>query len=219
MANLSFKDTARLFGLPICDGAMSEKNTFTLLKIIFPECEILAQHPFSYQTRPRKASWKVDYYIPEKKLVVEYDGPDHYTNIWKIKRDVTKDKYFSKDDFKIVRIPYWLQIQSSVSDYLFSCQLSKETENEIAKQIYKVSDVSEIMYSGLYQSQNTPANFIEKGRERFKNEFNSAPKIVQESVRTTLKAYIHRVGDVDCVLPDDPRYDLKGLILGCGASE
>jgi hypothetical protein len=182
---------------------MSEKNTGVLLEILFPGQKIESQLRVPYQTKPRKVSWTFDFSVPERSLVIEYDGPDHYRDVWKIERDERKDGFCNERGLVLVRIPYWLQMQKGVPDYLFKMHLTSEQEKAIARRIYKVPDVSLVMYSGLYGSPHTPANFIEKGRKRFRAELTTLPSIVLVSFRATMKAYIDRVGDAECVVPAD----------------
>ena len=196
------EDTSQIY-LPMSNGEMSESNAKTLLEIMFPKEEIKTQERFYYESTSRRKFFKVDYFIPGKGIVLEWDGPAHYTDIWRIKRDEIRDDFFENEGIKVIRLPYWLQMQKGVPDFIFSKTLTAEEELDIAGKIYGVSDIGKIQYSGLYKSRHTPANYIEKGRDRFKKELRYFPKIVLKSVQITLKAYISRVNDIECVLSTD----------------
>lgn len=61
-----------------------------------------------------KSKLKFDFYIPEKNMIIEYDGEFHYINKYKNQRfedqhknDLIKDKYCKENNINLVRIPYW----------------------------------------------------------------------------------------------------------------
>ena len=39
-------------------------------------------------------------YSKTKKIIFEYEGPLHYENVWKLKRDEERESYFKKLGFK-----------------------------------------------------------------------------------------------------------------------
>jgi very-short-patch-repair endonuclease len=43
-------------------------------------------------------------------VVVKYDGDHHYRNSLQIKRDFEKDELVKGLGFKVIRIPYWVQL-------------------------------------------------------------------------------------------------------------
>ena len=45
-------------------------------------------------------------------MVVEYDGDEHYCNTLKIKADIEKDQKAAEMGYRVVRIPYWIQLTS-----------------------------------------------------------------------------------------------------------
>ena len=124
----SIRDIAAEFHLPIPPGQMSEEKTASLIEIVFG-CVPIKQYPICYRTKPRRNSYKIDYALPDQNVFVEYDGPDHYRDVFKIKRDEEKEAFFrSQLGSRLVRIPYWLQIQKGIAEFLFNIPVSVEQE-------------------------------------------------------------------------------------------
>jgi len=92
---------------------------------------------FSTLINPR-SDWmlRFDYYIPTLRLVIEYDGSHHYRIISRkgiskkqieeefyemIQRDEEKDKWCSKNNVNLLRIPYTVRIskiKQRITEYL-----------------------------------------------------------------------------------------------------
>lgn len=67
-----------------------------------------------------------DYRIEDLKLIVEFDGYKHFTSSNTILADIKKDKIYSEQGYKIIRIQYWIQLNDSVLYGLFNEYLNKE---------------------------------------------------------------------------------------------
>jgi very-short-patch-repair endonuclease len=62
---------------------------------------------------------RADYYIENEKLVIEFDGPRHFTTTATIFSDMEKDKILRALGITVWRIPYFLQpIRFNASSYL-----------------------------------------------------------------------------------------------------
>src|SRR5262245_54359863 len=56
--------------------------------------------------------WDMSYQIDGTVSVVEYDGDEHYRHSMKIKADRAKDEIARTNGYKVVRFPYWIQLDS-----------------------------------------------------------------------------------------------------------
>ena len=67
---------------------------------------------------PKYNKLRFDFYIPEKNILIEYDGEHHYKPVNKYKRakivhkqtvihDQIKNKYANNNDIVLIRIPYY----------------------------------------------------------------------------------------------------------------
>jgi len=57
--------------------------------------------------------------LGSKTFIVEYDGDEHYRNSLQIKRDIEKDEAARKLDYEVIRVPYWIQIDSKMLYHYF----------------------------------------------------------------------------------------------------
>jgi len=54
-------------------------------------------------------------------LIVEFDGYQHYTKAQEVLKDVTKDLIYKGLGYKVIRLPYFIQIRKEIVDHFF-CQ-------------------------------------------------------------------------------------------------
>src|SRR5262245_66023943 len=59
-----------------------------------------------------RRTWDVAFRADERIVLVEYDGPDHYCNSLKIKADRAKDEAAARAGARLVRFPYWVELDS-----------------------------------------------------------------------------------------------------------
>src|SRR5262245_14381127 len=63
-------------------------------------------------------------------VLVEYDGDDHYRDSLKIKADSEKDQLAQQNRMRVVRIPYWVQLDNVTVQHYFG--LSAEIQQAFA---------------------------------------------------------------------------------------
>jgi len=56
-------------------------------------------------------------------ILVEYDGDEHYRHSMKIKADREKDMLALTNGFRLIRIPYWVQLDSIMARHWFGIEL------------------------------------------------------------------------------------------------
>ena len=117
-------------------------------------------------------------------FVVEYDGDEHYRNSLKIKVDRAKDKTARDLGYIVVRIPYWIQMDSETLMHYFG--INKEVKRDFRH--------------GFITTPLFPASFCEKGIERFQSELDDLPKSVKDEVIQSLREKIDKHG-IEYVLP------------------
>lgn len=96
-------------GCPLCKTSIGEKiinkflldnNIFFINQYRFEDCRNILPLPF-------------DFYLPEKKICIEYDGKQHfdknsrYYSKTLIDNDNIKNLYCKNNNIKLIRIPYW----------------------------------------------------------------------------------------------------------------
>lgn len=112
-----------------------------------------------------------DYRSEELKLIVEFDGIPHYTKPDIIIRDINSTEIYEQLGYKVVRIPFFIQLT-----------------NKAVKTLFGV-DVNMSLFPEGYPSmgpneQNTPAYMCHLGLERMASDFKRFP----EQYETNIKA-------------------------------
>ena len=138
-------------GCPICRASRGEKHIFNLLLTNFGEkYKVEKETDLGFEVLSGK---RFDFYIPELKVVIEYDGIGHFTPSFgtsDFSRDKSFNDTFENDNFKntmiksrgynptgirLIRIPYTMKFE--------------DIENELLKAIDKTKP-NEITYIGDY---------------------------------------------------------------------
>lgn len=67
-----------------------------------------------------------DFRNERKKLIIEFDGLQHYTNPKNIVKDKENSKYYESLGYKVVRIPYFIQLTKTVIKQMFGVEINEE---------------------------------------------------------------------------------------------
>ena len=176
-------------------GEMTEKNLFKTAKIFWPKGEWETQVRYYYDPSNRRKFYLVDCCSKLKKIVFEYEGPQHYENVWKLKRDEEREAYFNGIGYKFFRWPYYCQLTRDVAKYYFTNDYSEEKYLKAIEEVYGVKEERHILSPGLHQSKNTPANFVARGVRRYFDELDSFPPSVKAQVAECLRRYVKEIDD------------------------
>lgn len=145
--------------------------------------------PYFDDVSNRNSHFEADWLCEELKLIYEYDGPDHYNNVWKINRDRRKQIKLSKE-YKIITIPFYFQITKNIAKFLFKECYSDKKYSKVIKKLYGANDESEILAPGWHRTHNTVANFVEQGIDRFLEEMDKYPPSLKSQVKHSLDLFI-----------------------------
>jgi len=133
------------------------------LNVIFPETNDWIHDKalgtidgVSYLIRP-------DYRSESLKLIIEFDGLQHYTKPDNIKKDIEKDELYRKSGYNIIRIPYFIQLSNKAVKSLFGVDVDEELFDDT---------ISSLGILG----NNSPAYLCPAGLERMAKEFLDFPE-------------------------------------------
>jgi hypothetical protein len=133
------------------------------LKVIFPKTNdwihdktLGTINGVSYRKRP-------DYRSESLKLIVEFDGLQHYTKPDIIEKDAEKDKLYQELGYNLVRIPYFIQLSNQAIKKLFGVDIDEELFDDT---------ISSLGING----NHSPAYLCPAGLERMAKEFLNFPK-------------------------------------------
>ncbi len=130
------------------------------LKAIFPEVDDwIHDKPIKLEGR----LYRPDYKSEQLKLIVEFDGLPHYQKPDVIISDEIKTNFYKENGYKVVRIPYFIQLTNTVVKELFERDVDIELFPE---------DVA----SFSAKDKNTPAYMCPLGIERCARELLMFPE-------------------------------------------
>jgi hypothetical protein len=120
--------------------------------------------------------------------LVEYDGDDHYRDSMKIKADRQKDAIALKNGMRLIRVPYWVQLDSLMAKFRFGLETS----------------IDQTFPHGFITTKLFPGSFCELGVIRFRRELDTLPSSVREAVISSLRDRVAEHG-LEYVLPSELR--------------
>lgn len=148
---------------------------------------IFPQYSFDYQSSIYKCElpeyvslrrYVCDAISRDLKLIVEFDGINHYRDSQVVLNDKQRDSWFFSLGYTVVRLPYWIQLSREVIFNLFG--VTSECE-------YCKLDFSFYNPENDTVDVNTlPGNMCELVRTRFVREFNRFDASVRIQVFTYL---------------------------------
>ena len=139
--------------------------------------------------------FRPDYHSDRHKLVVEFDGDQHYRSSRVILGDVERDAFFTASGFRVIRIPYFVQLSHAVIMHLFG-QLAHTT-----------GDFLNFPHGFIASTVVMPADFC-VGIARFEDDLERFGYIAGDILQSLKEAAAAR-GDWRTVYPSS-RYEKWG---------
>lgn len=101
---------------------LTQENLLRYLQLVYPEVnDWIIDKPFSKEIKLRP-----DYRSDTLKIIVEFDGFQHYTNASNIIKDINRDKLFLEKGYKVIRVPYFIQACEYTLKVLFGRDVKLE---------------------------------------------------------------------------------------------
>lgn len=129
------------------------------LKVIFPNVNDWVHDKVIPNSNLKR---RPDYRSETLKLIVEFDGLNHYTDPVVIKRDEESIDLYTRLGYKVVRIPYFVQLSNSAVKKLFGSDVIEPLFDETVPSL-------------SISAKNTPAFLCHAGVERMAREFKNFP--------------------------------------------
>lgn len=104
-----------------------------------------------------------DYRSETLKMIIEFDGLQHYTSPTNIIRDKDNTKFYEELGYQVIRIPYFIQLTNKVVEQLFNVKVEEPLFDESIPSLGP-------------QGQNTPAFLCYSGIKRMAEEFRKFPE-------------------------------------------
>lgn len=116
-----------------------------------------------------------DYRCERLKLIIEFDGLQHYQKPERIKADIENQKLYESCGYKVVRIPYFIQLSNDVVKQMFGRTVEEQLFNP------------NIPSLGI-KGKNTPAYCCPAGLKRMAKEFHNYPEQYRVNLKFLLDA-------------------------------
>jgi hypothetical protein len=133
------------------------------LKVIFPEINDWKYNREIGNVNGTRCKKRPDYRSEELKLIVEFDGVPHFTYPNTIKNDIENTELYEGIGYKVVRIPYFIQLTNVAVKTLFNRNITEELFAE---------NISSLRTNG----QSSPAYLCPAGLKRMAEEFRKFPE-------------------------------------------
>lgn len=133
------------------------------LKVIFPKIEDWIHDKALGNFNGKLYRNRPDYRSEKLELIIEFDGLQHYTKPDVIEKDFKTTELYKMLGYKVVRIPYFIQLSNKVVKTLFDLDVTEELFDET---------VPSLGVGG----QNTPAYLCPAGLKRMAEEFRKFPE-------------------------------------------
>ncbi len=133
------------------------------LKVIFPHVNDWIHDKQLGKINGKLYRNRPDYRSEKLKLIVEFDGLQHYTKPDNIERDIKNTELYKSFGYKVVRIPYFIQLTNKAVKTLFDVEVNEDLFDE---------SISSLGIEG----QNTPAYLCPAGLKRMAEDFLKFPE-------------------------------------------
>jgi hypothetical protein len=151
------------------DTGLNRTGLEDYLKIIFPHTNDWIHDKQLGKVNNSIIKSRPDYRSEELKMIIEFDGLQHYTKPDIIEKDIKNTRQYEKIGYKVVRIPYFIQLTNKAVKTLFGVTINEELFDE------------KIPSLGI-KGQNTPAYLCPAGLKRMAEEFRKFPEQYKTNV-------------------------------------
>lgn len=123
----------------------------------------------SYKYRP-------DFRSQQLKMIIEFDGLQHYSNPTRIDADKKRDDRLAKMGYKVIRIPFFIQLTRTVIKEMFNVDINNDMfQNNIPS--FGINLKDNCAESGC------PSYLCRKGLIRMANDFTKYPEQYEINIK------------------------------------
>ena len=150
---------------------LTEEYLGKILSVLYPNDTWIHDKEVQVKAGSTSRKFRPDYCC--NKLCVEFDGPDHYKKADIIYADEIKDKFLKEQGYDVIRVPYFIQLDTTGIKYLFGLDVDFNYG---------------FKHGFISRNVTLPASFCEQGVWKFNNfiinlkikETREASKIFEE---------------------------------------
>jgi hypothetical protein len=169
------------------EGYLTERKLAEILSVLAP-----TGFATQFRVDEHNYRWDIKYERERERVLVEYNGDEHYRNTLVIRSDRIKAKIASDHGFRTVSFPYWLQLDSFTLKHFFGFE----------------AQIVQDFPHGFITTKLFPASFCELGIQRFREELFRLPPGLRKPVLQPLRDREEEYG-IEFVLPSALRSILQ----------
>lgn len=141
------------------------------LSVIFPNTDDWVHDKTTglIKENGKKSLSRPDYRSEQLKLIVEFDGLPHYQKPSDLQRDMANQELYESYGYKVVRVPYFIQLSNEVVEKLFGVKVKEPLFDD------SIPSLS-------VEACNTPAFLCPVGIYRMARDFNISEKQYEVNV-------------------------------------
>ena len=145
------------------------------LLFLYPDKTWIHDKAFGIHEDNENHKIRPDYRSDSLKLIVEFDGLPHYTDPAVIFKDDKNTNIYKKNGYKVVRIPYFIQLTNEAVAKLFGIKVNEP--------LFKVSYPS----LGGVEMKHNPSCLCPEGLKRMAREFKRFPEQYEINIQSLKK--------------------------------
>lgn len=135
------------------------------LSVIFPDTnDWIHNKAFGIHEDGKKYRIRPDYRSDSLKMIIEFDGLPHYTDPAVIIKDDKNTNIYKQNGYRVVRIPYFIQLTNEAVEILFGIEVKETLFN--------------VFYPSLggVEMKHNPSCLCPEGLKRMAREFKKFPR-------------------------------------------
>jgi len=168
---------------------LTEKKLGEILKNLLPDRNFIHDKSVPGSKNKRR---RPDYRNDDLQLIIEFDGDSHYCKAGRIINDAIKDADYNTLGYKVIRIPYFIQMNTNLLQFIFG-------------EGTKLTYAQEYDHGFIDKRAVLPADYCELGIEMFENDLQKFSQCKDEIIRS-INLKISELGNINLVLPKSLQY-------------
>ncbi len=168
------------------ENYLTETKLGDILKIIYPKHEFIRNKIVPNSN----VRFRPDYRCDELHLIFEFDGYNHYNSSKRIKMDSTKNRIYEGMGYKVICIPYFVQMDSG-----------------FMKNILNLDIEFNLLFPHGFISEDAllPCDYCELGIDKFLKDLNTF-RYCRNDIIQSLKNKFIQTNDIELVVPNSLKY-------------
>ncbi|MBR4823888.1 MAG: DUF559 domain-containing protein [Spirochaetaceae bacterium] len=154
------------------------------LDVIFPDVHDWVHNKAFGEHNGVKYKIRPDYRSDSLKLIVEFDGLPHYQKPIAIQKDYENQMIYEQYGYKVVRIPYFIQLSNDVVEQLFGVKVKEPLFDDSFPSL------------GI-NGRHSPAYLCPAGIRRMAKEFMNFPRQYEVNIKALRAANTPILSGVD----------------------